>query len=85
MAMLKFVRRCGTDYHYIRQKYLPSPRDLIRFPFDSARKRMSTVIELEEDEAGDEEFGVVERMHTKGASEIVLRTCDSYLDIDGNV
>ena len=82
--MLKFVRRCGTDYHYIRQKYLPSPRDLVRFMFDSARKRMSTVIELEEDEV-DDEFDLVERMHTKGASELVLKTCSSYLDVEGNI
>jgi hypothetical protein len=46
--MLKFIKRCGTDFYYLRQKYLP--RDLIRFAYDPVRKRMSTVIDLEDDE-----------------------------------
>ena len=82
--MLKFVRRMDIDYHYIRQKYLPGPSELIRFMFDSARKRMSTVIMLEDDEAADDEWGICERLHTKGASELVLATCDFYLDVEGN-
>lgn len=48
LAMLKFIKRCGVDYNLLRQKYLPA--ELLRFPFDSARKRMSTVLELEDDE-----------------------------------
>jgi len=63
----------------LRQKYLP--KDLLRFPFDSSRKRMSTVIELEEDEACEHDYPF--RLHTKGASEIVLSTCSHYLDWDG--
>lgn len=42
---------------------------------------MSTVIELEEDEKSEHEFPF--RLHTKGASEIVLATCTHYLDWDG--
>ena len=81
MAMLKFVRRCGVDFHYLRQKYLP--RDLTRFVFDPVRKRMSTVIDLEDDEVEYTEFGYEKRLHVKGASEIVLDTCQHYLDEDG--
>jgi len=47
-AMLKFIERCGVDYHHQRQKYLP--KEMLRFQFDSSRKRMSTVLELEDDE-----------------------------------
>mmetsp|Transcript_41235 Transcript_41235/g.62743 ORF Transcript_41235/g.62743 Transcript_41235/m.62743 type:complete len:310 (+) Transcript_41235:890-1819(+) len=77
--MLKFISRCQVDYNFMRQKYIP--KDLLRFQFDSARKRMSTVIELEEDEVT--EHGYQKRIHTKGASEIVLDTCTHYLDESG--
>jgi len=80
-AMLKFIKRCGVDFHFLRQKYLP--RDLTRFVFDPVRKRMSTVIDLEDDEVDYTEFGYEKRLHVKGASEIVLDTCHSYLDEDG--
>jgi len=46
LAMLKFILRCDVDYKHMRQKYLP--KDLLRFPFDSSRKRMSTILELED-------------------------------------
>lgn len=77
--MLKFVNRCGIDYHFQRQKYLPA--EMLRFQFDSSRKRMSTVIELEDDEASEHNYP--KRIHVKGASEIVLGTCSHYLNSDG--
>jgi len=79
LAMLKFISRCGIDYNFYRQKYLP--KDLLRFPFDSARKRMSSVLELEEDQ--QTEFGYQKRLHVKGASEIVLATCTHFLNQNG--
>jgi len=77
--MIKFITRCDVDFQFMRQKYLP--KDIIRFQFDSSRKRMSTVVELEEDE--ESEYDYPFRLHTKGASEIVLATCSHYLDFDG--
>lgn len=68
LAMLKFIKRCDVEFEHLRLKYIP--KDLLRFPFDSARKRMSTVIELEDDEPT--EHGYNKRIHVKGASEIVL-------------
>jgi len=79
IAMIKFISRCDVDFQFLRQKYLP--KDLIRFPFDSSRKRMSTIIELEEDEESEHDYPF--RLHTKGASEIVLATCSHYLDYNG--
>lgn len=79
VAMLKFIDRCETDVDYYRQKYLPT--DLLRFQFDSARKRMSTLLELEEDD--ETEHGYPKRLHTKGASEIILKTCTHFLDSNG--
>ena len=54
---------------------------MLRFQFDSARKRMSTVVELEEGEPT--EYGYPKRIHVKGASEIVLGTCTHYLNSEG--
>jgi len=80
-AMLKFIRRCGVDYMAMRSKLLPN--DMIRFVFDPVRKRMSTVVELPAEEASNTEFGYNKRVHVKGASEIVLESCTSYLDVNG--
>jgi len=44
LAMLKFIVRCDIDYENMRKIYVP--KDMVRFQFDSARKRMSTLIEL---------------------------------------
>jgi len=80
VAMLKFIQRCDTDFHYMREHYTCNP--MIRFQFDSSRKRMSTVIELDEDD--ETEHGFNRRLHTKGASEIVLETCTHYIDANGD-
>lgn len=79
-AMLKFITRCNCDYVAVRSRYLPA--GYLRFQFDSARKRMSTIITLDENE--DSENGYGQRLHVKGASEIILETCTHYLDKDGN-
>lgn len=70
-AMLKFITRCGVPFEKLRKELVP--RDLIRFQFDSGRKRMSTIIER----------GSTKCIHIKGASEIVLDTCTHYLDASG--
>jgi len=87
LAMIKFVDRCGIDYKEIRRTYLPPQEkedQLKRFPFDSARKRMSTIIDIPEAEVDSTEHGYGRRIHVKGASEIILGTCASYLDESGN-
>lgn len=52
----------------------------MRFPFDSSRKRMSTLVDLKDEKS---EHGYPKRIHVKGASEIVLATCSHFLDING--
>ena len=71
--MLKFIVRCGFDYDRLRAKLIP--KDFVRFQFDSSRKRMSTIIEPEGSGG--------KRIHIKGASEIVLESCTTYLDANG--
>jgi magnesium-transporting ATPase (P-type) len=51
---------------------------MIRFVFDPVRKRMSTVVELSNQD--NSETGYNKRVHVKGASEIVLECCEFYLD-----
>lgn len=79
-AMLKFITRCNCDFEVLRTKYLPS--GFLRFQFDSTRKRMSTVLNLDESE--ETEHNNPKRLHVKGASEIILESCNYYLDADGN-
>jgi len=79
LAMLKFIKRCGVDFISMRQKHVG--KEPLRFPFDSARKRMSTGIKL--DAGASTEHGYPVRLHVKGASEIVLETCTHYLNEDG--
>ena len=79
--MLKFISyKCGVDFEKVRQAFVP--KNPICFLFDSARKRMSTVVELPSSEKT--EHGYQKRIHVKGASEIVLSTCSFYLDNEGN-
>lgn len=78
-AMLKFISRCDCDYIALRSKYLPA--GYLRFQFDSSRKRMSTVITVDGEQT---EHGYNQRLHVKGASEIILESCSYYLDKEGN-
>jgi len=76
-AMLKMLVKLGVDYIGERTKCIPDP--YTRFQFTSKRKRMSTVIQ----NCGQTEFGYDRRCHMKGAAEIVLDTCNSYLNDQG--
>lgn len=64
----------------IRQDY-PSEQFIKCYTFNSARKMMSTVIRPSSDSASQTE--TVYRVHSKGASEIVLAKCSYYLNADG--
>lgn len=77
-ATLEFLERMGENIQSVRMKHLPT-HDLIRFPFSSKRKRMSTVIE----NIGT--GGYDKRIHIKGASEIVMASCSSYLNDQGMI
>jgi magnesium-transporting ATPase (P-type) len=77
-SMSELIERCGTDAEALNKKHLSE--HLIRFPFSSKRKRMSTI--LENIETGN---SYKKRLHIKGASEIVKNCCSHYLDADGKV
>ena len=80
-AMLKLMDMWGVEFQAWRDELLPA--DFIRFAFDSARKRTSTIIKTV-GRAVPSEVGHDERLHIKGASELVLATCTHFLDSQGN-
>ena len=59
IALLEFLTRCSMDVDEQRIKYPSS----LKFPFSSARKRMSMVLELKDGHR---------RLVCKGASELVM-------------
>jgi Ca2+ transporting ATPase len=80
LAIIKFVAKIGTDYEAMRSQLHGA--DLLRFPFDSGRKRMTTFLQYKD--GSKTETGFNRRMHTKGAAEKILETCSHYLDAEGN-
>lgn len=77
-AMSELLERVECDAAAVQAQYLPEHK--IRFPFNSKRKRMSTVME-----GVETKNGYNKRLVIKGASEIVKGCCSHYLDVDGNV
>ncbi len=76
-AMMKMLVKLGIDYEAERKRHIPEP--YTRFQFTSKRKRMSTVIQ----NCGQTEYNHDSRCHMKGAAEIVLDACNSYLNDQG--
>lgn len=72
--MLILLDKFGIDIEKVRKDHLPE--DYNRFQFTSKRKRMSTIVE----NCGSTEHGYDKRIHMKGAAEIVLQSCDFYLN-----
>lgn len=80
--MLGFVQELGGDYEKIRLNY-PSEDFVKVYTFNSARKMMGTVIRTLP--SGEKDSQSLIRVHVKGASEVVLKKCISYLGSGGNV
>lgn len=74
-AMLQLlVTKWGVSLEKERKAYLGDP--MIRFQFDSTRKRMSTIIE-------DSEAPNGKRLMIKGAADVLVDYCTHYLTKDG--
>lgn len=71
IALLEFIENCNINYEEHRALY----RDTLKFPFSSARKRMSMLIEVDRGQ---------KRLVSKGASEMVLAACNTYHSKSGN-
>ncbi|XP_020252745.1 calcium-transporting ATPase 1, plasma membrane-type-like [Asparagus officinalis] len=71
-AILEFALNLGGNFQAERQAV-----KLIKVePFNSTKKRMGVVLQLEDGRY---------RAHTKGASEIILASCDKFLNPEGQV
>ena len=70
--MADFLKRGKTDIAGLQKKHCEG---MIRFPFTSKRKRMSTIINNATGNGGYDR-----RLLIKGASEIVKGACTHYLD-----
>jgi P-type Ca2+ transporter type 2C len=71
-ALLNFCKLLRGDYMRIRAEV----QVLQLYPFNSERKRMSTIVRHRDGN---------QRIYTKGASEIVLEYCTRYLNKNGDV
>jgi Ca2+-transporting ATPase len=71
-ALLGFVEKLSGNYDKVRQTLKINQL----YPFSSERKRMSILLEAQDN---------VHRLYTKGASEIVLQYCDKIVSPSGEV
>ncbi|KAI8991117.1 PMCA-type calcium-translocating P-type ATPase [Mycotypha africana] len=78
-ALLGFSKRLGSDYEAIRHDATITKV----YPFASKRKTMTTISEIKENSAPSGREGARYRIHTKGASEIVLEACTHYITAQG--
>ena len=93
-GMVDLLERGGVDMHDLQKRHKTTDKDedIIRFPFSSSRKRMSTVIQ-NASEAGIPEGAertpaqesYNKRLMIKGASELILEKCTKYMDENGKV
>jgi len=77
IALLEFLQNRNEDYNTLRSQYLTSSS--VMFPFSSQRKRMSSILDNVENGLANKQ-----RMHIKGASEIVLESCSHYHSFESN-
>ncbi|RKP14500.1 PMCA-type calcium-translocating P-type ATPase [Piptocephalis cylindrospora] len=73
-ALLGMLKSMGSDYRKVRE----GVETLRAFPFSSAKKSMSVIVR------SSSQGGAV-RVHTKGASEMVMLSCSRYVDKEGKV
>ncbi|KAI9227107.1 MAG: PMCA-type calcium-translocating P-type ATPase [Piptocephalis tieghemiana] len=74
-ALLGMMKSMGSDYRKVREDV----ETLRAFPFSSSKKSMSVIVRSPASQ------GNVVRVHTKGASEMVMLSCSKYVDKDGKV
>lgn len=77
-ALLGFSKTLGSKYDDLRHDATVAKV----YPFASKRKTMTTILEMKENSAPtptQKDY----RVHVKGASEIVLKTCEKYIDAKG--
>ena len=79
--MLEFTRKLGSDYKKSRSKFTCCSIN----PFNSERKTMSTLVLNNLDVNLTNQMNISFEKYiifSKGASEIILKSCDRYLDFN---
>ena len=72
-AFALFLEGMQENVRDIRNKFFPfGMKDVINFPFNSTRKKMSSIIK-------NEAFPQGYRIYMKGASEIILKSCSHHI------
>ncbi|KAJ2958565.1 hypothetical protein NQZ79_g5887 [Umbelopsis isabellina] len=79
-ALLGMSKSLGYDHEKTRHNTTKAQV----YPFASQRKTMTTIIEVNDGSAKTKDQSKY-RVHTKGASEIVLSACTHYIDDKGSV
>lgn len=80
-GMVDLLERCAVNMNDLKTKHKTTGDDeMIRFPFSSSRKRMSTVIQNATGNGGYDK-----RLLIKGASELILEACTHYMNAEGEV
>ena len=70
---INFLYRFKSPISAEREKYLTDENSYKQFPFDSQKKRMTTLIQ-------NRDFPTGYRLFTKGSGEYSLMYCNSYID-----
>ena len=80
-GMVDLLKRGSVDMQALQKKHKTTAKDpMVRFPFSSSRKRMSTIIE---NAHGNDSYN--KRLLIKGASELITACCTTYLDANGEI
>ena len=80
-GMVDLLKRGSVDMQALQKKHKTTAKDpMVRFPFSSSRKRMSTIIE---NAHGNDSYN--KRLLIKGASELITACCTTYLDANDEV
>lgn len=69
MAILRYIKSCGVPINSFRERY----QKISEEPFSSDRKRMSTLVKNDDGR---------ELMLIKGASELILESCENLLNLE---
>jgi Ca2+-transporting ATPase len=79
-AMIEFAKKLGYSY----QDQRSASKSANIYPFSSAVKSMTTVVEINDSNTHSPDRSDY-RVYTKGAAENVIRDCTHYIDVKGQV
>ena len=84
VALIEYARKCGTEFTQLRNSKEIRVEQV--YPFSSERKLMATLLKIEHSANSHphKDKKAIYRLHVKGASEIILKSCDKVALMHGN-